>query len=192
MQASELSRELLQWVAPAAARKKFQDAVDRAELNGEEPPEMPYYKGVSRPEYTDILQQGGFGNSVGMLQEVQQLFTQNGLEQWIWQEDGARIHGVTGPEQGLMAAIKTQFAAELLMWPSHSPDLSIIENVWAEVERRLWLGGQHWHDTFTFTAAIRHHWNAVTSDTGYMKKLYKSMATRVKECIVVRGAKTKH
>ena len=78
---------------------------------------------------------------------------------------------------------------ELIDWPGNSPDLSLIENVWAEVERRLWRGPP-WGSQQEFEQSIVKYWNQVSKDGAYLRKLWISMPKRVAECIAAAGGYT--
>ena len=79
-------------------------------------------------------------------------------------------------------------------WPPCSPDLSPIENVWAELERRLWVGGKAWHDRESFKAALLHEWGKLQKDQAYLKKLMASVDRRhdgrIAQCLKNQGGET--
>ena len=63
-------------------------------------------------------------------------------------------------------------------WPSCSPDLNLIENVWAIMKRRL----ASQHATFNnHEEVVQMNWNSFTLET--VSKLYESMPERVQQVI---------
>jgi hypothetical protein len=51
----------------------------------------------------------------------------------------------------------------VLEWPSVSPDLNILENVWGWLSRQLYGNGQQYHNVGQLTKATQAAWN--TKDT---------------------------
>jgi transposase len=79
-----------------------------------------------------------------------------------------------------------------LPWPSSSPDLNIIENVWWEIEKQLYAG-----DKTTGSYTTESLWNAVETifynlDQNYIIKLYESLPSRIEAIIEAKGGHTKY
>jgi hypothetical protein len=73
-------------------------------------------------------------------------------------------------------------------WPSNSPDLSPIENLWSWVQRRVDANGCK---TFKeFKATVHEEWKNVTTEM--TSKLIQSMGRRLKSCIKKEGNMTKY
>ena len=73
-------------------------------------------------------------------------------------------------------------------WPSRSPDLNIIENVWGLLARKVYANGRQFKDLNSLTEAVAKAWDAIDED--YLKKLYQSLPKRLVEVIERRGACT--
>lgn len=139
------------------------------------------HRGVASEEYRDVLLTGGYGQGVGLLDEAAGIFLNaDGGEDraWWWQQDGAKCHRV-----GVSVA---QDVTHVLEWPAGSPDLSLIEDAWAETERIL-------HDEFTwidqasFIEAIRGAWEKATSKRKWRERLWAGMRERVREVVRLQG-----
>lgn len=82
---------------------------------------------------------------------------------WIFQQDNAPIH----TSRVVRSWIQSE-DVELLPWPPYSPDLNIIENVWAWLSRKVYEGGRQFEDKDTLIEAIRDAWAQISLD--YLKK----------------------
>jgi len=49
-----------------------------------------------------------------------------------------------------------------MTWPSYSPDLNVIENVWGWLTRKVYEGGKQYEDKETLTAAIKRAWSEIS------------------------------
>ena len=67
-------------------------------------------------------------------------------------------------------------------WPSYSPDLNLIENVWAIMKRRL--ASQHL-TLNNLEEVVQMTWISITLET--VSKLYESMPERVQQVIKNKG-----
>lgn len=102
---------------------------------------------------------------------------------WTYQHDNAPIHSAR--------IIKTwieEQQVQLLQWPPYSPDLSIIENVWGWLVRKVYEGGRQFEDKETLISAIKLAWSEISLN--YIKKLYDSMPDRIYEVIKNKGGST--
>lgn len=75
-----------------------------------------------------------------------------------------------------------------LPWVAQSPDLNPIENLWAEIERRL--GGRKYKSEDELFEAIKIAWNSVPVER--YQKLIESMPRRCQAVIDARGFATKY
>ena len=152
--------------------------------------------GVNHAEYLDILKGGGPRGYKGLLPQAKALFEKKGgITMWYWQQDGAKAHTLFDTKKGDQTRTTIQlFTKNIVEWPPSSPDLSPIENVWAELERRLWVGGKAWHDRESFKAALLHEWGKLQKDKGYLKKLMASVDRRgdgrIAQCLANHGGET--
>jgi transposase-like protein len=111
---------------------------------------------------------------------------------WTLQQDNDPTHAaaskraVTAWNKALKdKGLKSGTVTILEMWPPNSPDLSIIENVWAIVQRRANAAGCK---TFReYKAKVEEEFANISPDN-----LFASIPKRMKECIKARGDRTKH
>jgi hypothetical protein len=79
---------------------------------------------------------------------------------------------------------------DVLEWPSESPDLNILENVWGRLFRQLYGNDQQYHNVGQLTNAIQAAWNTITQ--GYLDSLFNSIPNRIFEIIRKGGSHTPH
>lgn len=77
----------------------------------------------------------------------------------------------------------------VLDWPGNSPDLNPIENLWADVNRRV--------NSALLPRNCEELWDAVLTawqetDVALLHKLYKSLPSRVQNVIKMRGGPTRY
>ena len=162
---------------------------------GAAPKPAGVFTGVCCEEYRDILgeqqrvQRGGAAGG-RLLAQVAAIFAAAGVREWFWQQDGAPAHSLSdGPThkgagtKRLIEKYTKFFAAD---WPSSSPDLSIIENIWGMMERELEVNGE-WSTQAEFTAAVVAAWDKVTGrstgDLSTLKALFGGVRGRFSECV---------
>lgn len=75
-----------------------------------------------------------------------------------------------------------------MIWPSQSPDLNPIENLWHYVETKILT--QNYSNTNDLFVAIETAWNELDGD--YIKKLIESMPKRCTTVIKQKGYYTKY
>lgn len=132
-------------------------------------------RGVNADEYRHIAGQ--------LLASIKAVFDADGISGWIWQQDGAKPH-TTGNTclgrqcRGLINSFTEEFWDD---WPARSPDLSLIEHVWAEMVRRM--RDTRFDSQKAFEAGVKACWAEVTSDKSYMKRLFSSFESRLKLCV---------
>lgn len=76
----------------------------------------------------------------------------------------------------------------VIAWPSQSPDLNPIENLWHYVETQL--GGRKSKDEAALFEALAKAWSTI--DKKYLEKLVESMHDRCKAVIESKGYSTKY
>ena len=79
-------------------------------------------------------------------------------------------------------------AVSVVSWPSQSPDLNPIENLWSEVERRL--KGRKYKEPNGLFNAVAQAWATIEKDR--LEKLVESMPRRCKAVIDAGGYATKY
>jgi len=134
------------------------------------------YRGVCAAEYQqDVLPK--------LIADGNALFAKAGRYggSWVFQQDGARIHTTVA---SLREAGKAP-GGVLYPWPANSPDLNLIENVWAFMAQ--WVREQPVASDFDdFVRLIKRARAAVPSSM--LKHCYRSMPRRLREVIAKGGA----
>lgn len=104
---------------------------------------------------------------------------------WILQQDNATIH--TSEESRGWFEVNS---VEVLEWPSCSPDLNPIENLWGWLVRRVYHNGRQFDNKDQLKEAIRESWREVPGDL--LKSLISSMKDRLIDVIAANGGSTKY
>lgn len=102
---------------------------------------------------------------------------------WTFQHDHAAVHTAR--------VVKRWFEDEdiaVLDWPSLSPDLNIIENLWGWLTRRIYGSGKQFHTIEELKGAITTAWNEIPLEI--IRNLYNSMENRIFEVINRNGGNT--
>ena len=135
------------------------------------------HRGVCGQEYRDV--------AASMIEDLGQLFNANGVEQWVFQQDGAGAH----KSAATMDFIRERAPEVMEDWPPCSPDLSWIENVWAIMEQRLWRD-KEWANSGEFEHALMETWHEVTGHLELMGKMAASMRTRLEKVVENGGGES--
>ena len=101
-----------------------------------------------------------------------------------FQQDGAPAHRSSSTtkfldEQGLQV---------LRSWPSQSPDLSVIENIWEHLKSKILLHNPRSHEDIWKVAV--EEWNAIPRER--IRSLYASIPRRLAACVRAKGGHTKY
>jgi transposase len=80
----------------------------------------------------------------------------------------------------------TNNAIEILDWPPYSPDISPIENVWAEMKRKLYRQGTP-DSVDALIAQVLHLWNSDPDIHALCVKLCLGMCDRVSKVLRQKG-----
>lgn len=121
-----------------------------------------------------------------MLEEVKPLVEEIMEGQpWIFQQDHAAVHTARVVREWFRANNVVE-----LEWPSVSPDLNIIENLWGWLTRRVYRSGQQYGTITELKTAIRTAWDEIPLDL--LQKLYSSIENRIYQVILNRGGHTKY
>ena len=78
----------------------------------------------------------------------------------------------------------------VLTWPSFSPDLNPIENLWAILKRRLAAYESPPTSVSNFFERVSEEWNKI--DQNLCKSLIESMPDRIQAVIKSKGGQTKY
>ena len=102
---------------------------------------------------------------------------------WIFQQDNAKP-----PKAKVVQDWLAEQDFEVMNWPSRSPDLSWIENLWAYVSRRLSQRTDLTADNFE--EAVKNEWANIPDDVHY--NTVESIYRRLRACIKNNGGSTKY
>lgn len=103
---------------------------------------------------------------------------------FIFQQDLAPPHSARDTQQFF-----TDNHIRVLPWPSNSPDLNIIENVWSDVVRRVECSTLP-KSNEEFWERVEMAWSGTSIES--IRRLIKSMPNRVKEVIKAKGGNTRY
>lgn len=129
---------------------------------------------VNAQKYIDILR-----NSL-----IPSVETLTGNDEWTFQQDGASCHTAKITKKWL----QDNSINVLADWPSSSPDLSPIENIWGIMKRKLRSDPQRTVDGLK--QRITDIWNSITPE--YCKKLLDTMPARINAVIKAKGDVTQY
>ena len=101
------------------------------------------------------------------------------------QHDNARPHVARIVQQYLM-----QQHVNVLPWPARSPDMSPIEHLWDEMDRRLRRLDNPPATLQELRQRLRQIWNDIPQQ--FLAHLIRSMRRRCVACIMARGSDTRH
>jgi hypothetical protein len=105
--------------------------------------------------------------------------------EYIFQQDNAPCH----TSGGTMEWLRTNNIATL-KWPTNSPDLNIIENVWNQLEKNVRARSVTFDNEDQLWEILKEEWGNL--DKIYISDLYFSMCARIKAVIKARGHNTKY
>jgi hypothetical protein len=103
-----------------------------------------------------------------------------GGRNWNFQQDNALIHTA-----GLTKTWFRDNSVVVLNWPSRSPDLNPIENLWGILVRRVYANGGQFNSVTELRAEIVNCWNSIADSE--LKNLVESMPKRLIEVLKKNG-----
>ena len=138
-------------------------------------------KNITAQEYKDVLNKT-------LLPEGRRMFTTVGISGWVLQQDGDPTHKVAADVVQAWNQKHGSAVSLLEGWPPNSPDLNLIENVWAYVQAKVDAKGCSSFDEFK--QEVLKQWAAVPKSL--LVALYNSMPKRLAKVIEMGGDKTKY
>jgi len=103
-----------------------------------------------------------------------------GGQNWKFQQDNASIHVSASTLKWF-----TDKNINLLDWPSISPDLNPMENLWGVLVRDVYRNGRQYSTVSELKAAILNSWDEI--ENSVLEKLADSMKNRVFKLIKQNG-----
>ena len=140
-------------------------------------------KNITMAEYEHVLLST-------LLKEGDRLFRAQGVTSWVLQQDNAPSHKKASAKavDAWNKSCKGSVVTILPDWPPNSPDLNLIENVWAYVQHEANKAGCK-----TFVEFQEKVISLIQNlPKGFISNLYKSMRPRLHECIEKNGEKTRY
>lgn len=123
-----------------------------------------------------------------LLKKAQEVF---GEADWILQQDGDPAHTANATIDQL-ESLGESHGFSILPWPPHSPDLNLIENLWATIKDLLSKEGPARNmDELAERLAEKIDILNAPANKFYFENLYDSMPARLHQIIVNHGASTK-
>lgn len=104
-------------------------------------------------------------------------------ENWIFQHDNASIHSSNATKSFLSSN-----NIKVLTWPSCSPDLNPIENLWGLIVRQVYKNFKQYNSINELWNAVQDAWYEIEPE--YLQNLINSMKNRIFEVINVNGSQT--
>jgi transposase len=108
-----------------------------------------------------------------------------GGKNWIFQQDNASIHNSRSTKSWF-----SKHKVRVLDWPSKSPDLNPIENLWGILVRAVYKNGRQFDSVPELKAAIKKAWTEIPDET--LEKLVNSMQNRIFEVVLNKGGPTRY
>jgi len=129
---------------------------------------------VTALKYVDILEE----NLLPFLNEL-------GKDIYSFQDDNAPVHRAQKVKRWI-----EKNSINVIPWPPQSPDLNPIENIWAELERKIRSKKVRPRNKREFFGVLENEWYNLNLD--YLNRLIDSMPYRVNEVVKNKGYPTRY
>ena len=136
--------------------------------------------GICGDQTTNICIMNGNINSAGYQSALENHLLPYIVEGECLMHDNATIHVSISTRAWLQA-----HELRSLDWPSRSPDLNPVENVWGILTRRVYAEGKQYSTVEELRQAIVSHWSSLGAEE--VKTLTKSMCNRILSCVSLNG-----
>ena len=104
---------------------------------------------------------------------------------YVCMDDNAPVHRANS-----VTAFMTNNEINMTTWPTQYPDLNIIENIWLKIKRSLLRRATFIHTCDDLLTEVRLIWENISVE--YVRGLYDTIPSRVKEVIRMKGNLTKY
>lgn len=104
-------------------------------------------------------------------------------EDFIFQQDNAPVHVARSSK-----AYFQRRQIPLLQWPPYSPDLNILENLWAIVSKKVYENGKEYETADELWESVCRHFLEIPIET--IQNLYQSIPERLISVIELGGKRT--
>lgn len=121
-----------------------------------------------------------------MLPAAQELMSAEHPDDWIFQQDGDSAHTAKSTKSWLDVHVPQHLT--LPHWPSNSPDINIIENVWGIVSADI--RKHNATSKLGLKKSIKKAWDNLKIET--IRNLYDSVPRRMKAVIRAKGDRTRY
>ena len=101
---------------------------------------------------------------------------------WIYQHDNSSVH-----TSKRVSGWLNENSVKMLDWPSLSPDLNIIENLWGQLVRLVYANGRQYSTISELKMSLIENWENIT--VKYTQTLFNSMNNRIFQLILKQGNK---
>lgn len=138
-------------------------------------------RNITKSEYKEVLMKT-------LLPEGTKLFKKGKISKWHFQQDNDPTHGIATTVLAEWNRVNGASVQLLPNWPPSSPDLNIIENVWASVQQKVNMLGCK--DFEQFKGAVQETFASVSQQV--TDNLYNSLKKRMELVINNGGDYTKY
>lgn len=104
---------------------------------------------------------------------------------YVFQDDNAPVH-----RSRLLSAYIEENGINATSWPAQSPDINIIENIWLRLKRHLQSIKNSINSQEQLITEVTQYWKNIP--VNYIRQLYDTIPSRMKEVIRMKGQLTKY
>jgi transposase len=141
-----------------------------------------FTENMDRHLYRQILNENLYDNASSIY----------GRQRWVFQQDNDPKH----TSRDVQADLRLKLPGRVLPWPSYSPDLNPMENIWAilkrivEKEVKKMVAQKKNVSRDVFVSLVEEGWKRIGDDV--ILSCIRSMSDRIQACIEAEGGHTKY